>query len=73
MGTVECGKAECALGRGSSLAQALLVTSICWKGHPQVVCLPGPHCHPMVLKLPYSAALQAVCSVLAVMRLSRNL
>lgn len=35
-------KAECALGgRGSGLVQALEVMSICWKGHPQGVCLPG--------------------------------
>lgn len=72
MGAVECGKAEHAVRRGSNLAQTQLVMSRGRNGHPQVVCLSGPHCYPMVPKLPCSAVLGAVGSASAILRLSRN-
>lgn len=70
---LQSGKAECALGgRGSGLVQVLEVMSICWKGHPQGVCLPGLSI-TKVLKPPYSPILGAMCSALAILRLSCNL
>lgn len=73
MGTAECGKAACALGRGSNLVLALpMVSPSAGKvTHRWHAYLTGPHCHPMVQKLPCSV-LGAMFSDLAILRLSYN-